>query len=72
VVDEHDRAAVGRPFRDGGVERAACGLIEPGPRLVKHEKTRPGQQRLRDRDLLAHPLRQGPQRLAGHPAGRGQ
>ena len=57
--------ALSQPLRHGRVERPARGLVQAGPRLVQHEQAGPGEQRLGDRDLLAHPLGQRPQRRAG-------
>ena len=56
VVDEDDRSAFGQPLRHHLIQRRPRIGIQPGPGLVKHEHPRLGQQRLRDRDLLAHAL----------------
>jgi hypothetical protein len=43
VVHEQDRPTLGDPVGHGGVERAARGLVEAGPRLVEHEQAGPGE-----------------------------
>src|SRR5215471_13583987 len=65
VVDEHHAAAIGNALSDRLVERGPRWGVKAGPRLIEHEQPGPWQERLSDRDLLAHALRHRTQRNIG-------
>jgi hypothetical protein len=62
VIDEQHSPARVKPLRYRHIKHATGRLVQAGPRLIEHQQSRPGQQGLGDRDLLAHPLGQRPQR----------